>query len=634
MLLVATHPNLKGQEYTEDDFPYSTVFRSSYPILNVQDQMNVGYSNNSPPSVKLFNEWYINKTGYFPQYQSNGYWGALDILEGAIYRVSQDVQMMSNKRIDRSDIITLLKNSQVSGMYGRIIFDAHRINTPTPTIAIQLYPTELVTFIVGPSSQSERPIIYPIPTWSERVYIWQINKGDNFILAIILASICSFILVTIIITIIIHRNENDIRILQYLHMVGMCIISIITIWSCVFLWQADMNQIQCQTYAWLIYLPMSMIIQLMNMKAYRLSVFLHSENSKRLKKLTHTHMLILSIMLTSITAVILMCINALDPPVLTKQVIDYYRPMLDIHTCERSKISTIYLYLLFIEHILFSIGCVISVRNGTGEFRDGVVMKEAFTIFWVFMIIAYIMQTFALDAFALYILRVAFISIGLTFFCFRILVNRCYRHWVPQIVDIIIKRMYNKMVQILPGLDSSRKSSISINSIDNIDGPMYSQIIPDTQNLNEMHQALCDPTRSHQFRTFSENALVVENVDFLLCLIEFEHECGVQLMESSKIANTKMYELANKCYDTFIKVGSSSEVNISSSTRQKILEHLKTWNINRYLLTPGSAQTALDDDPAHHIDIFDYANKEISVMLYQNLWNKFRASEIEEMMNE
>lgn len=49
------------------------------------------------------------------------------------------------------------------------------------------------------------------------------------------------------------------------------------------------------------------------------------------------------------------------------------------------------LYALVIGHAVFSIGCVISVRNGDGAFRDGMVMKEAFVIFWFCLIIAFIM---------------------------------------------------------------------------------------------------------------------------------------------------------------------------------------------------------------------------------------------------
>jgi hypothetical protein len=130
-------------------------------------------------------------------------------------------------------------------------------------------------------------MIYPIPNWSERIYKWKINNDKEFIHAIVIASVCSFILITLIITISIHHKESDIRMLKCSHMVAICIASMVVIWSLVFLWQSDMNIVQCASYLWCVHLPTSFVIQMMNMKAYRLSVYMHLENKYRFKKLNH-----------------------------------------------------------------------------------------------------------------------------------------------------------------------------------------------------------------------------------------------------------------------------------------------------------------------------------------------------------
>jgi hypothetical protein len=296
-------------------------------------------------------------------------------------------------------------------------------------------------------------------------------------------------------------------------------------------------------------------------------------------------------------------------------------------------VSTTLIYFLVLGHLLGSVGCVISVRNGAGEFRDGTVMKEAFLAFWGCIVIATIMQTFALDADHLYLLRSVFISVGVTAFCFRILINRCYRHWVPKVVDILVARAYHQIVRLLPGLDPNRRPSSSMITLDTMEMPMYEQEAPDGQNLDEMHDALRDAARSVHFRAFADKALVVENVDFLLSLDAFERECAVELMESSKAASERMKDRAAARFQQFIRVGSPQEVNISSQTRAAIETKMREWTGDQPLLTTEVAEMALADDPQHHVDLFDRANREISIMLYQNVWNKFRAQELQEMMS-
>lgn len=627
-----THPHLVGQAYTEDDLPYATAFRPTRPVQTVQDNINVGAGPDSPSSVHLFTSWFVNATGgLLPPYQSNGFWAALDLLEGAIYRVTQNAHMVRDGTVDPQDIVAMLVGAQASGPYGRVVFDAHRINTPTPTIAVQLMGGALTPSIVAPSSQQEFSMVYPIPTWSERIYTWRLDKGAGFVPAVAVAAVCSALLVAMAITVVWKRGENDVRILQYTHMLQMVGSALVAIWCGVLMWQADMTARQCTGYAWGVYLPMSLTVNIVAMKAYRLSVFLQSESRHRLKRLTHTRMLLLAYAWTAGSAVVLAVAQGVDPPTLLTVVMDPFRPSLDVHTCVRKNPSTTLLYMFVLSHLVGTTGCVISVRNGTGEFRDGTVMKEAFLAFWGCVIIAVIMQTFALDPFQLYTLRSVFISLGVTTFCFRILINRCYRHWMPKIVELMVMRAYAKVVQMLPGHDSRRKSS-SLISFDAEDMPMYAEETPDGQNLDEMHDALRDPGRSASFRTFADKALVVENVDFLLSLEAFERECEEELMESSKGASERMKVRADERFRQFIQVGSPQEVNISSQTRGIIETKMREWTGEQAIITVDAAQTALADDPLHHIDLFDRANKEISIMLYQNLWNKFRAQELEELM--
>ena len=74
-------------------------------------------------------------------------------------------------------------------------------------------------------------------------------------------------------------------------------------------------------------------------------------------------------------------------------------------------------------------------------------------------------------------------------------------------------------------------------------------------------------------------------------------------------------------------------MNISSTTRKTFLKHVENWDDKIPLLTDSLIQTALCDDSLNRIKAFEKAYKEISLMLYQYLWIKFRTEEMARKMN-
>ena len=155
-----------------------------------------------------------------PAYQSNGIWAALDIIESAIYRVATTPLMMADNVIDPMEIDSMLLGAQMPGTYGRVVFDAYRVNTPTPTVFVQMMKGDEDPSIVGPPNQATRKYIYPAPTWSERTYAWRLMKDPSMPGAIAIASICTIILLATAITVIVKREESDIRMLDFSHMAG------------------------------------------------------------------------------------------------------------------------------------------------------------------------------------------------------------------------------------------------------------------------------------------------------------------------------------------------------------------------------------------------------------------------------
>ena len=661
-----SHPNLKGFEYVEDQNPYSNLFRSTNTMSTVVDEINI----NSLSSVRNFYNWYKNAKGRAPTYKSNGFWAVLELIESAMYRAA--INSKNKKIVESRDITFLLINTQVTGTYGVVSFDANHINTITSTIAVQQYPGNSESFIISPSTQSEHDFIYPIPNWEERFYVWNLYKNNEISNAIIFASLCSVLLIAIMVTITIHRSEIDICMLRYSHMMAICFSSMIAIWSLVFLWQDDMNLFQCNTYLWGVYLPTSFVIQMVNLKAYRLSIFLNTKDQARLQKLTHSRMFWLSLGWTSLTVFYLIIFTALDPPSLVKIAKDPYRPVYDKYYCMVGNTSTILTYLLVTKHIIFSIGCVINIRNGTGEFRDGTVMKESFIILWSCIIITYILHFLGIGTNRTYILRTGFMSMGLTMFCGRLLISRCYRHWFPEYTVVIFIKIVNDMNKLLSF--SSGSPVILSNTIDTIpeittrgveglhqddlpsfrksventhktiqrimsrsprfslETPLYAKMEPTNILLNEMYKIINNKNDLQKFRKIAEKSLLVENLDFILAIDNYRKNSKNDFIEFSKQINKNMKKNAYDCFKKFIEINSDLEVNISSSVRSRIVNHLEIWKDDKEFCSIETIQSILDNDKYHHIDIFEKAYNEISIMLYQNMWNKYLTEEIKNSM--
>ena len=211
-----THPDLQGQEYTQDDNPYSNLFRPpgnsslTGKEIYVAENINIGDIAESPSSVKLFYDWFVKETGNHPQYYSNQYWGVLDIIESALYRaalIHGDTKNEVINTLNRKIVLAMLHSSQISGVYGRVVLDAYHKNTPVSTIFLQSYPGQRASVIVAPSGQATGEFIYPMPTWEERIYTWDLFRNmDVMGVSISVASVCSLVILVVLMTIIVHRN--------------------------------------------------------------------------------------------------------------------------------------------------------------------------------------------------------------------------------------------------------------------------------------------------------------------------------------------------------------------------------------------------------------------------------------------
>ena len=191
-----------------------------------------------------------------------------------------------------------------------------------------------------------------------------------------------FISVTVTDTIV--STEPDVRMYHHEHIVYMCLAAAAVCWGSTLLWQSDVIEAQCRGYLWLVYLPASFLVQLVNMKAYRLSTFL-AQTLRRPKPFPHRKVMRLTLKFLLVTVILLLIAALLDPPRRHRVSPDPIRAKLDYYFCRSNLgLTDAIIYILVIGHPVVSLVCVISVRNGLDAFRDGTIMKEAFVLLYSF----------------------------------------------------------------------------------------------------------------------------------------------------------------------------------------------------------------------------------------------------------
>jgi hypothetical protein len=65
-------------------------------------------------------------------------------------------------------------------------------------------------------------------------------------------------------------------------------------------------------------------------------------------------------------------------------------------------------------------------------FSDGTVIKEAFILFYFFLIMALIINSIKIQHQMAYVVRSIILCLGSTIFCVRLLINRLAKHWLPE----------------------------------------------------------------------------------------------------------------------------------------------------------------------------------------------------------
>ena len=327
-------------------------------------------------------------------------------------------------------------------------------------------------------------------------------------------------------------------------------------------------------------------------------------------------------------------------------MVDEHRPKLDRYECRIGEATRGLLYALVIGHITVSVICVMEVRNGYDAFRDGMVMKEGFLVLYACVLVAYIMHSLTLSPMEYYLARCACIGVGVTVFCVRILISRCLKRWLPEAVQKKLMHIYRKFIEPLynHGMmakshqsmsapapipsNSGRRSSAYMAIRDERDqSPIYTLDIPHEDSLAEMSKMMADEDRFAVFESMAKKAMCYENIRFLNAITEYKHRAMFALVSHSRNANDDIAVAADQIISRHVNSSADEEVNVSSNTRQSIISQRMAWQSYTPLLSQDKAVEILSQDKDKRMELFDKAYREISIMLYQNLWCKFRAEE-------
>lgn len=382
----------------------------------------------------------------------------------------------------------------------------------------------------------------------------------------------------IALTAVIHRKENEIRMLSYSHIVLMCMAASLACFGLALFWQADSQQSQCDTYLWVISLPLSFVVHLNNMKAYRLSVYMKSEGKRMKYPFTHSKVLRMTLMYLLVTIIVLLVIAYADPPVSTKIIEDPLRPIYDHYTCKNGSVANGLLYFLFAFHIAVSFNSVIAVRNGSEAYYDGTVIKEAFILFYVCIILAWILAQLGVNYEKDYVVRTAFVAGGTMALCFRLLFTRCLKHWVPETVrEAFHAKVYlpfKAAFEVIVPPDSYASSSTNSSGLlDDDEKPAFDAPDPIDDDLENMLEVFDDPSRLAVFKDIANKLHITENILFIQAVIDFKLKAANSLVEQS--SGDAIKAMADELHKKFVVAGCDDEVNVSDKAKKEIAEALK-----------------------------------------------------------
>ena len=190
---------------------------------------------------------------------------------------------------------------------------------------------------------------------------------------------------------------------------------------------------------------------------------------------------------------------------------------------------------------------------------------------------------------------------------------------------------------MLNGRNASSHHVSSINaSIHNLaddrDEPEFQKDIPEENSLAEFVAAMNDPRRYKLLETVAKNCFCKENLDFVMQIQGFNAMARSIVRAESKSINSSIREYAISLIKKYVGSQAEEEVNLPAKKCAQITLAMQDWMEQSDLVSDETAGLLLGSIPMKkRMEMFEPAYKEILIMLYQNVWNKFRTLEMQSM---
>ena len=129
-------------------------------------------------------------------------------MEAAIYNAATVSSNIVQGLVSPNSILRNLNNAQCPTPFGRVIFDPNGVNSAIASIVAQVLPSSSTSEIVYPSDYQTATFVYPMPSWDERVYKWSLIDGSYKLSSVIVAAVCSIVMLLIAFTVCLHKKGD------------------------------------------------------------------------------------------------------------------------------------------------------------------------------------------------------------------------------------------------------------------------------------------------------------------------------------------------------------------------------------------------------------------------------------------
>jgi len=291
-----------------------------------QDDINQGFSNrfasNQEDSAQLFSSDFATYSGgVIPTYTQASVMVAFYLIEAAVARSN------STRSADMNAAFSKIYMFSFAGL---ISVDYVGLVRGAPIIIYQVGTSGALN-IISPPALSTSAIVYPAPSWEDRIYSAHPFQTGVELAVLVLFVLCSNAFVGVAVTIFRKRQDADVKAKSW----RFTIVSVLgtqLFVSGLLTWGITNSQSQCSARAFLLVIGFAVMMSPVIAKMYRInSIFNSSELT--MVKLTDSKTAV--VMLAHILPLFLVWAlwTGVDPLILTRFVVDPLRPRYDYEDC-------------------------------------------------------------------------------------------------------------------------------------------------------------------------------------------------------------------------------------------------------------------------------------------------------------